>query len=175
MKSLDELSNIISKMETLITTDSSLYNSPDIALWWKDKDFRFVRYNKGMLKMLYPKASENDLLGKTDWEYAKESGATQEQIDHIKNCCSFSDEYIVKSSAISMKFYERCVVEGRTVWLLTVKARIPPSSNSSNLVGVFGVAQVSTLAERIISSGLFTDCYEKLSENCFRIIEKVEY
>lgn len=169
-----ELQQTIERMNTFMLTEKAQRSNTNIAIWWKDKDFRFVRYNDGMTHLLYPKATKpGELEGLTDWQYAQKIGIEPEKVEKIKNCCSFSDNYITHSKQTFVKFWERCNIVGTDdyVWLMTMKTRVPPESNEDTLIGVYGVATVSPFAERIINSGLFTDSYEKLSDSCYRILE----
>lgn len=169
-----ELDDIIKKTEIMLLTETSFNDSTEVAVWWKDRSFRFLRYNQGMVSMLYPEANLETLIGKTDWEYAKDVGCSEEIVNRIKNCCSFSDKYLLESDQMCIQFYERCRVVGSTkdVWLHTVKTRIPPKSKGEDAIGVFGAAFVDELAGMIIESSKFSDHIEKLSNNCYRIIKK---
>lgn len=165
-----ELDLNIEKLSKYFEVDDALNQTNDTAFWIKDKNFKFVRYNQGMLKMLYPKASSNDLYGLTDWEYAKKQGLSDKEVEYIRNCCRLSDEYVLNSKQHSARFYEKCqAVGGNSMWLLTTKAKFPPECDKESCLGTHGTAIIYPEAEIIIKSGLTK--LKKLSDSCFLLEE----
>lgn len=167
---MTEFESRIKQLEEYVEVDSALNATTDSAFWFKDTSFRFVRYNQGMLDMLYPTANFADLLGKTDYEYAEETNAAADVVDAMKACCSVSDNYVFNASSRSEKFFERCTVLGsyEQRWLLTTKLRIPPESTRETCLGLYGTAVEFKQAEQIIQSGILN--LEKLSDNCYRLV-----
>lgn len=168
---MTEFESRIKQLEEYVEVDLALNATTDSAFWFKDTSFRFVRYNQGMLDMLYPMANFEDLIGKTDYEYAEEINAPAEVVKDMKACCVLSDEYVLNASSRSEKFFERCNIIGSSEqrWLLTTKLRIPPESTRETCLGIYGTAVEFKQAEQIIQSGILN--LEKLSDNCYRLVD----
>ena len=168
---MTELESRIKQLEEYVEVNLALNATTDSAFWLKDTSFRFVRYNQGMLDMLYPMANFEDLLGKTDYEYAQEINAPAEVVADMKACCVLSDIYVLNANSRSEKFFERCNVLGSSEqrWLFTTKLRIPPESTRETCLGIYGTALEFKQAEQIIQSGILN--LEKLSDNCYRLVD----
>lgn len=159
------MEEIIKKIEDYVKIDNALNSTTLSAFWIKDKEFKFLRYNQAMLNLLYPGAKGNDLIGMTDYEYAKKKGLSDEIVERIKTCCSMSDRYILESPRQEAKFFEKVCDGERTFWLFTTKSRIPPTSNKDTCIGLFGTATLFPNADKIIESNILK--LEKLSDSCY--------
>ena len=167
MCNLDES---IKALADYINVDQML-NAVKVAPFWvKDTEYRFLRYNQAMIDILYPEAEFLDLMYKTDWEYAKERGFSDETIELIKDGCKKSDEDILHSDEASQQYFEMVrVSSGEPLWLLTTKVRIPPTIEKEQAKGIYGTAIIFPAAPRIIASGIMKT--EKLTESCYKILE----
>jgi hypothetical protein len=163
------LDQSIKDLANYINVDQMLNAVRVTPFWVKDTQFRFLRYNQAMIDILYPDAQFQDLMYKTDWEYAKEKGFSKETVELIKEGCKKSDEDILLSNESSRQYFEMVrVSKGEPLWLLTTKVRIPQSVKKEKAKGIYGTAIIFPAAPRIIASGIMQT--EKLTESCYRIL-----
>ena len=167
---LEGLEDIIHKTETYLMTDSILKSTKITPFWVKDVNFRFLRVNQATCDLMYPNSKPEDLIGYTDQEYAKRLGCSDEVAEHIKTCCSFSDNYMLNKGIINAKFFEQIrSTDGSTSWILCSKEIIPPVNNKSEIVGVYGTAIILPNIDKMIESGI--QKVEQLSDYVYRLIE----
>lgn len=160
----------VRKLSNYVQLDTILNETKQTPFWIKDNKFRFLRVNQAICNILYPQANTEDLIGKTDWEYVKSIGCSEDIVTRTKECCVYSDKYVLNSNSSGEKFYEKVVnTNGDVFWLLTTKERIPPEADAKKAFGIYGTAIVFPLAEKIIAESI--QPLEKISENVYRIIE----
>lgn len=164
------LDKSIKELAAYIDIDRMLNTTGVVPFWIKDIDFRFLRYNKAMIDILYPGAGINDLLGKTDWEYLKAIGKSDKEVQYCKESCMISDLDMLKTEAASQKYFELVTpAKNKSFWLLTTKVRIPPEVVKEKAKGIYGTAVIFPGASKIIKSGVIN--LKPLTETCYRILE----
>ncbi len=100
------------------------------AVYFKDRQSRFIRANKHLVKFFNQK-QESDLLGKTDFDFFGVEHASQ----------AFEDEKaIIKSGKPILDIEEKeDHQDGRHTWATTSK--IPLYDNDGDIVGTFGISK----------------------------------
>jgi PAS domain S-box-containing protein len=106
-----------------------LTNIPE-NIYFKDKDSRFLRFSKSMLK-LFGLENPEDLLGKTDFDFFSE--------EHAKP--AFEDEQrIIKTGKAIIDMEEKNIMEdGHESWVTTTK--MPLRDINGNIIGTFGISK----------------------------------
>jgi PAS domain S-box-containing protein len=112
--------------------DSLMDNLPD-AIYFKDKESRFLRVSKYMVNKLlskHPGATINDLLGKTDFDL-------QDKV-HAKE--AYDDEQEIQRTGIpKINYIEKEIADGTERWVATTK--LPLVNAQGEVVGTFGVSK----------------------------------
>lgn len=161
-----DLDTSIDKLKDYFKWDSALNNTSAFPFWIKDRNFRFKRFNQAMIDKLYVGAKPEDLLDKTDWEYAASLGCDEKIVEDMKNCCQFSDALVLNGDLPSAVFLEHFeTIWGESMWLQTAKSKIPPNSTKNTCVGIYGQAIIFPQAEAIIKSSNLH--IKKLSDTCY--------
>lgn len=165
------LNESVAKLAEFIEVNETLDASLVFPFWIKDKNFKFLRYNQAMVDLLYPGATLDSLLAKTDWEYAQSKKLPESTVNHIKNCCNLSDKDAMYSEDITNQYFEKVItMENDEFWLLSIKGRIPPKSKKGEGKGVIGMAIEFPSAELILKQNITETI--KLSDNCYKLVNK---
>ncbi len=108
----------------------TLMDSIPDAIFFKDKDCRFIRINKAQTKFLGI-AREKEAIGKTDFDFLEESLALE----------SFNDETKIMRTGkpVINKLEKITLANGTTLWLSTTK--VPTYDNFGNVTGVVGISR----------------------------------
>lgn len=109
--------------------DALLENVPE-HIYFKDKESKFIRFSKSMLK-LFGLKDEKDLLGKSDFDFFSEEHARP----------AFEDEQkIISTGKAIIDLEEKEVMEdGRISWVNTTK--MPLRDKIGNIIGTFGISK----------------------------------
>ncbi len=104
-------------------------NIPD-HIYFKDRESRFIRINKSMLK-LFGFNNLDEAIGKTDFDVFKDEHALQ----------AFQDEQAIIRTGESIDNYEEKETwpDGSITWVSTTK--IPLRENNGEIIGTFGVSR----------------------------------
>jgi len=113
--------------------DSLMDNMPD-AIYFKDKESRFLRVSKYMVnKHLanHPGATIDDLLGKTDFDLQDEKHAREAYRD---------EQEIQKTRTPKVDYIEKEITEdGSERWVATTK--LPMLNRQDEVIGTFGISR----------------------------------
>ena len=165
-----KLDESIKALADYVDVDRMLNATGVAPFWIKDTNLRFLRYNQAMIDILYPTAKFDDLKNKADWEYFESVGYSKEEVQSIKDGCKMSDEDVLQGEAPSQKYFEFVKsTDGKELWLLTTKVKIPPTKKKEKAKGIYGTAIIFEAAPKIIESGILK--IEKLTESCYKILE----
>jgi len=113
--------------------DSLMDYMPD-AIYFKDKDSRFIRVSRYMINKhlaTHPGATINDLIGKTDFELQDEKHARE----------AFEDEQeIQRTGKPKIDYIEKEITDdGSERWVATTK--LPMLNAHGEIVGTFGISR----------------------------------
>jgi PAS domain S-box-containing protein len=109
--------------------DSLMNNVPE-SIYFKDKQSRFIRFSKSMLR-LFGLTKEEELIGKSDFDFFSEEHARP----------AFEDEQnIIKTGKAIINLEEKEVMEdGRVNWVSTTK--MPLRNVDGEIIGTFGISK----------------------------------
>jgi PAS domain S-box-containing protein len=109
--------------------DALLNNIPE-AIYFKDKESRFIRFSKSMLDLFGLKHPE-ELIGKSDFDFFDDEHARPAYEDEQK---------IIRTGKAIIDLEEKEVMEdGRISWVNTTK--MPLKNSSGEIVGTFGISK----------------------------------
>lgn len=162
-KSRGKVSELIAIIENVSETkeikselahEQALLNSliegiPD-SIYFKDKESRFIKVNKAMLRK-HGFKSDKEIIGKTDFELFGKEHAQQ----------AYEDEQKIIQTGIPIinKEEKEDWADGRTTWVSTTK--MPLYNNQGEIIGTFGVS-------RDITDKVITEEQIKNSEKLYR-------
>lgn len=162
-KSRGKVSELIAIIENVSETkeikselahEQALLNSliegiPD-SIYFKDKESRFIKVNKAMLRK-HGFKSDKEIIGKTDFELFGKEHAQQ----------AFEDEQKIIQTGIPIinKEEKEDWADGRTTWVSSTK--MPLYNNQGEIIGTFGVS-------RDITDKVITEEQIKNSEKLYR-------
>jgi PAS domain S-box-containing protein len=117
--------------------DALLDNVPE-TIYFKDKESRFIRFSRSMLK-LFGLKKEEELLGKSDFDFFADEHARP----------AFEDEQnIIRTGKAIIDLEEKEVMEdGRVSWVNTTK--MPLKDARGNIIGTFGISKDITNLKRL--------------------------
>jgi PAS domain S-box-containing protein len=122
--------------------DALLDNVPE-SIYFKDKESRFIRFSKSMLKLFGLKNAE-DLVGKSDFDFFSEEHATP---------AFESEQRIIKTGKAIVDLEEKEILEdGRVNWVNTTK--MPLMDSAGNIIGTFGISKNITNIKRLQQDAL---------------------
>lgn len=179
-KSRGKVSELIAIIENVSETkeiklelahEQALLNSliegiPD-SIYFKDKESRFIKVNKAMLRK-HGFKSDNEIIGKTDFELFGKEHAQQ----------AYEDEQKIIQTGIPIinKEEKEDWADGRTTWVSTTK--MPLYNNQGEIIGTFGVSRDITdkvIAEEQIknSEKLYRSLFENSIDGMFLMTDVV--
>jgi PAS domain S-box-containing protein len=104
-------------------------NLPDY-IYFKDKDSKFIRISKSMLK-LFPYDKLEDMVGKSDFDFQPKESAQKYYDEEMK---------IIESGKGFVNHIEHEVMEnGVEQWVSTTK--MPLRDETGNCIGTFGISK----------------------------------
>jgi PAS domain S-box-containing protein len=109
--------------------DSLLNNLPE-SIYFKDRESRFIRFSKSMLK-LFKLSKPEELLGKTDFDMFDE--------EHARPAYEDEQEIIRTGQAIIDKVEKEVLPDGRINYVNTTK--MPLLDKEGNIIGTFGISK----------------------------------
>lgn len=109
--------------------DSLLNNLPE-SIYFKDRQSRFLRFSKSMLK-LFKLNTPEELLGKTDFDMFDE--------EHARPAYEDEQEIIRTGQAIIDKVEKEVLPDGRINYVNTTK--MPLLDQEGNIIGTFGISK----------------------------------
>ncbi len=116
--------------------DTLLENIPD-TIYFKDRQSRFVRFSKGILK-LFNVSDPEVIRGKTDFDFFTE--------EHARQAFEDEQEIIRTGKPIVGKLEKETHPDGRITWCLTTK--MPWRDKNGNIIGTFGISKDATELKR---------------------------
>lgn len=179
-KSRGKVSELIAIIENVSETkeikselahEQALLNSliegiPD-SIYFKDKESRFIKVNKAMLRK-HGFKSDKEIIGKTDFELFGKEHAQQ----------AFEDEQKIIQTGIPIinKEEKEDWADGRTTWVSSTK--MPLYNNQGEIIGTFGVSRDITdkvIAEEQIknSEKLYRSLFENSIDGMFLMTDVV--
>lgn len=142
------------EIKSELAHEQALLNSliegiPD-SIYFKDKESRFIKVNKAMLRK-HGFKSDKEIIGKTDFELFGKEHAQQ----------AFEDEQKIIQTGIPIinKEEKEDWADGRTTWVSSTK--MPLYNNQGEIIGTFGVS-------RDITDKVITEEQIKNSEKLYR-------
>jgi PAS domain S-box-containing protein len=108
----------------------TLLDNISVAIYFKDRQSRFVRYSKSF-SQLFRLSSSDALQGKTDLDFFTEA--------HARPAYEDEQEIIRTGMPIVGKMEKETHLDGRVTWALTNK--LPWRDKNGNIIGTFGVSQ----------------------------------
>jgi PAS domain S-box-containing protein len=117
--------------------DALMDNVPE-SIYFKDKESRFIRFSKSMLK-LFGLKKEGELIGKSDFDFFAEEHARPAYEDEQK---------IIKTGKAMIDIEEKEVMDdGRVNWVNTTK--MPLKSKAGDIMGTFGISKNITRIKKL--------------------------
>lgn len=107
-----------------------LDNIPD-AIYFKDRDSRFVRFSRALLDKLPQVGRPQDLVGKTDFDIFTE--------EHARPAFEDEQRIIATGEPIIGKVEKETHKDGRVTWCLTTK--MPWRNARGEILGTFGISK----------------------------------
>ncbi|MGA4643096.1 PAS domain S-box protein [Limisphaera sp. 4302-co] len=107
-----------------------LDNIPD-AIYFKDRQSRFVRFSRALLQKLPQVERAQDLLGKTDFDIFTE--------EHARPAYEDEQRIIATGEPIIGKVEKETHKDGRVTWCLTTK--MPWRNANGEIIGTFGISK----------------------------------
>jgi PAS domain S-box-containing protein len=112
--------------------DAMMNNMPEL-IYFKDRESRFIRFSKSMLKHFRLKKDE-ELIGKSDFDFFAEEHARPAFLD---------EQNIIRTGKAIIDLEEKEVLEdGRVNWVNTTK--MPLKNAAGEIVGTFGMSKSIT-------------------------------
>jgi PAS domain S-box-containing protein len=133
-RNLEELAALKEDLQVEKYYLDSLMNYMPDAIYFKDKESRFIRVSKYMVRKHvgdHPGATESDLLGKTDFDLQDKAHAKE----------AFADEQeIQRTGKPKIDYIEKEIAEdGSDRWVATTK--LPMLNAHGEVVGTFGISR----------------------------------
>ncbi len=117
--------------------DALLNNVPE-HIYFKDKESRFLRFSKSMLKLFGLEKAE-DLLGKSDFDFFDE--------EHSRPAYEGEQEIIRTGNAIIDLEEKEVMEDGRINWVNTTK--MPLKNAQGEIIGTFGISKDITRLKKL--------------------------
>jgi PAS domain S-box-containing protein len=117
--------------------DALLNNVPE-HIYFKDKESRFLRFSKSMVKLFGLKKAE-ELVGKSDFDFFSD--------EHSRPAYEGEQEIIRTGKAIIDLEEKNVMADGRTSWVNTTK--MPLRDSDGNIIGTFGISKDITHLKRL--------------------------
>jgi PAS domain S-box-containing protein len=141
--------------------DALLNNVPE-HIYFKDKESKFLRFSKSMLKLFGLEKAE-DLLGKSDFDFFNE--------EHSKPAYEGEQEIINTGKAIIDLEEKEIMEDGRVNWVNTTK--MPLRNAQGEIIGTFGISkditrlkklefEANKKAEKLLDNEAYLQKYRKL-------------
>ncbi len=108
----------------------SLLNTIPDHIYYKDKKSRFIRVSKSIARQFEVK-SEDDLIGKTDFDYFTD--------EHARPAYEDEQEIIKTGKPIEGKIEKEIYPDGRITWVSTTK--VPRYDEKGNIIGILGISR----------------------------------
>jgi PAS domain S-box-containing protein len=117
--------------------DALMNNLPEL-IYFKDKESKFIRSSKSMLKHFGLK-KEEELIGKSDFDFFAEEHARPAFLD---------EQNIIKTGKSLIDLEEKEVLEdGRVNWVNTTK--MPLRNTAGEIIGTFGMSKSITRIKKL--------------------------
>ncbi len=130
-----QIQNNLAKEKALM--DALLNNVPE-SIYFKDKESRFIRFSRSMLKLFGLKKPE-ELIGKSDFDFFAEEHARPAYED---------EQQIIKTGKAIIDHEEKEVMEdGRVSWVNTTK--MPLLDTNGDIIGTFGISKDITHIKKL--------------------------
>lgn len=108
----------------------ALMESVPEHIYFKDKDSKFIRFSKSMLK-LFGLSSNEELVGKSDFDFFSN--------DHARPAFEDEQNIIQTGNPIIDKIEKETLNDGTVNWVNTSK--LPLKDSEGNIVGTFGISK----------------------------------
>jgi PAS domain S-box-containing protein len=156
---IEKFSDDMQKEKALL--DALLNNVPE-HIYFKDKESKFLRFSKSMLKLFGLEKAE-DLLGKSDFDFFNE--------EHSKPAYEGEQEIINTGKAIIDLEEKEIMEDGRVNWVNTTK--MPLRNAQGEIIGTFGISkditrlkklefEANKKAEKLLDNEAYLQKYRKL-------------
>jgi PAS domain S-box-containing protein len=109
--------------------DALMDNIPE-SIYFKDKQSKFIRFSKSMLKLFGIK-KEEELIGKSDFDFFSE--------EHARPAYVAEQEIIKTGKAIIDLEEKEVLTDGRVNWVTTTK--MPLVDANGEIIGTFGISK----------------------------------
>jgi PAS domain S-box-containing protein len=117
--------------------DALLNNVPE-HIYFKDKESKFLRFSKSMIKLFGLEKAE-DLLGKSDFDFFDE--------EHSRPAYEGEQEIIRTGNAIIDLEEKEVMEDGRISWVNTTK--MPLRNSQGEIIGTFGISKDITRLKKL--------------------------
>jgi PAS domain S-box-containing protein len=135
IREIEQSSFELQKEKALL--DALLNNVPE-HIYFKDKESRFLRFSKSMLKLFGLEKAE-DLVGKSDFDFFDE--------EHSRPAYEGEQEIMRTGKAIIDLEEKEVMEDGRVSWVNTTK--MPLRDSNGNIIGTFGISKNITHLKRL--------------------------
>jgi PAS domain S-box-containing protein len=127
---IKQLKNRIKELENIQNNLDTLLNNIPIAIYFKDKDSKFIRASKFMADVFKAGNPEN-MIGKSDFDYHFPEHANK----------AFQEEQnVIKTEKPLIDIIEKLVRPDNSIhWMVSTK--LPLKDKGGNIVGLFGVGR----------------------------------
>lgn len=160
---LEELNESLAQEKYYL--DSLMDNMPD-AIYFKDKESRFIRVSKYMINKhlaSHPGATVNDLLGKTDFDLQDEKHAREAYEDELE---------IQRTRKPKIDYIEKEITEdGSERWVATTK--LPMLNTHGEIIGTFGISRDITKIKLLEKEHHEAQLRQAIAQNKFEIASEV--
>jgi len=142
--------------QSSILLDALMENLPD-AVFFKDRDSRFILVNKALAEKVYLLDDPAKAVGKTDFDFFAE--------EHARTFFENEKEIMLTGKPLIGHEEKEPMPDGRVMWFLTNK--FPLWDSSRNIIGTWGISRDITAQKR-------TEEELKSSEEKLRHSQKME-
>ncbi len=149
IKEIEQSSIELQKEKALL--DALLNNVPE-HIYFKDKESKFLRFSKSMLKLFGLEKAE-DLLGKSDFDFFDE--------EHSRPAYEGEQEIIRTGNAIIDLEEKEVMDDGRINWVNTTK--MPLKNAQGEIIGTFGISKDITRLKKLELDAI--EKADKLADN----------
>jgi len=163
IKMADEIKIKQKELEDEKALLEALLNNVPECIYFKDKESRFIRFSKSMLK-LFGLEKDEELIGKSDYDFFSDEHARPAYED---------EQNIIKTGKAIIDLEEKEVMDdGRVSWVNTTK--MPLTNTQGEIIGTFGISKsISRIKNMEMEAREMTKTIESHRKLLIDILDKV--
>lgn len=159
----EHIQQVMTKLEDEKALLDALLNNVPECIYFKDRDSRFIRFSKSMLK-LFGLERDEELMGRSDFDFFSDEHARP----------AFEDEQnIIRTGKAIIDMEEKEVMDdGRVSWVNTTK--MPLTNAQGEIIGTFGISKsISRIKNMELEAREMTKTIEGQRKLLIDILDKV--